>query len=514
MNLGKLPARLFIVVLVPFLCAELVVSIHMTLARGALPFADNGWADHAQIFALNRMAHGGPAYTAPIDRDSYIYGPLYLWTLNGIRGLLGLPPAIVVLRTISMLAGMLTLVPLVAVTALLAPLAGIEPRSRFAYGLALAATIAIGVCTITHNLTYDTLHPDALLFLIAGTSLALYFALARGLISEWWLAAFVPLSVLAFLTKANAVAFAAILVLSLLVARRISARSAAFSLAAIALATAAAFALLPPDVKAWTVFIPSSEPLLVSRGYQIIIDLFSSRDGVFVFFAGAMLFTSAVCAYAIAEKTGKKWSILVAGAILAALATSAPAYLKQGGTWNNLILIALCCVPFTGICVALPFRKPENGTLPGGVAFVNAFALTAMLLSFALNNKQIPTQADLAHLRGARDYAVRLCHEHPSDKVYTTLFSDLFFACPNLVYHNQIALGDLSWAEPKYTLGVPVDADPGTRYVAYIDSPRFGTPGWLAQNYRPIWSTPIIAGEWFTAYDHVPFVFYERKPNR
>jgi len=506
--------RIAVLVILALLCVELSASLYITLARAALPFADNGWADHAQIYALVRMAQGGPAYTAPIELNSYIYGPLYLWVVNALRALMGVPPGIVVLRSISMALGFLSLVPLLAVTAIIAPLAGIERRSSPQFMLALLATAIVGICTITHDLTFNTLHPDVLLFLIVATTLALYFALARSAIRREWLAAFVPLCVLAFLTKSNAVCFVPILIFAHVWAKRISWQVAFVVIAGALAASAIAFVALPQDVKIWTLIIPASEPISVERTYQIFIDLFGSRDGVYVNFIGAMLVATVVTGYAICARSGKEWAILIGGALVAAIITAIPAFLKQGGTWNNLVLIAVCCVPFTGLLVALPFRATTAGTLSRGLSYIGAAALALMTLSFALSNQQTPRALDVEHLANARAFAERLCRDHPKDRVYTTLFPDLFFGCPNSLYHSQWAIGDISWAAPKFTIGTTVDADPHTRYAAYVVSPHFGSPQWLLSNYSPIWSTPVIVGEWYTQYDHVPLTFYERKPGR
>jgi hypothetical protein len=268
---------------------------------------------------------------------------------------------------------------------------------------------------------------------------------------------------------------------------------------------------LDGDAKLWTVVIPASEPIFWWRGYQFFLDAFlGARDGVSVFFIGATIFASLICAYIAYKRGHKRPAIVIVGSALGATLVGIPAYLKEGGTWNNLVIIAICCTPFAGLLVALLFQRREQTKMSHPLAVISTCVLCWMVLSFALSNQQVATAADVEHLESAKSFAEDLCKTHPHEKVYHTLFPDLFFACPASIYHSQYALGDLTWAEPRYTIGVPLDEDPHTRYAAFVNSPHFGLPSWLKAHYRPIWSTRIIVGEWYLQYDHVSLTFYER----
>src|ERR1700722_12276639 len=500
-------------VALPVVIGLLVVAalqfIPSSFARAAFPWPENLWPETPLMLQLHRMAIGDQAYRSSLEVNSFVYGPAYLTTLHWIRSLLHLPFTAVSLRGISITIGLLTAVPLAICSLLIARRGGIRidhwlPRTLVA-GSAVLAAIAV----LTRNITFDAIHPDALLFLTTACALAIYYAIASGRLSPRYVWLLLAVCLLDAFAKQNAAAIFLVLLWAIVALGFLTFRVGMLASTIYVIAVALGYLLGSPAERQWTLLIPGSQGYDFSPTHTLGLWMMVSTWAPYL----GVLFLGAIVAIVLLRMVGGNRAIIVdAAAFAAILLTALSGYFKVFGVWNNITLIALFSVPyyafFVGLLLAAAVERLQQWT----VGLLCAAFAVGMPLGLFIQHRQAPDAQMVADFRDVQTYANQLCAEHQS--MIVTMFPEFFFDCPTAKFALFLDYGQLTTAYPHYFIGpTVVDVPPTEKYIVgssfvWMDSAR---PSWYT-GYHVIKRLPAVFGYGNTIYGPTPLVVWERNP--
>lgn len=448
------------------------------LALITFPWAGNSWTDGPHMVALFRMEHGAAAYAAPRDLNSLDDGPAYLFALFALRHALALPFAVVSYRIVSTLLGLLTVVPVCASAVMLGRSAGAGRLRSIQTCCVAAAAVFFALADLLRAPALQGLDSDALLVLTIAAALATYYALATrtaGPRAVWLLAGF---CIVAAFTKQNSFALFPILAAGLLLAQVISWRLALGSALAFGALVALGIAVMPADMRAWTVQIPFSHP------YEFTV---TGRFGGFLtalagqYFQAAQAIGAGIAILLLVRRNGRGAWFEHGGAALAVLAASAASFFAPFGGQRELTLVGIFCAPYCGALaglVASPrFVKRAHWGLAAGAVVI--LLLVARGLSDA-PDIAAPDPEVAADMTAAGNAVRDLCAR---DTVTATVLPDMLFGCPNARYALLPSYFELSAARAGFDPGLTVFDRPGAA-AHVIDLASWPMPAQWRQNYH------------------------------
>ena len=218
-----------------------------SIARASFAYANLQWSEGPLILQLHRVSIGQPAFLPTVQVNSYDYGPLYVNLLSTLRALVVLPDGVVAYRGISMGLGVLAVVPLAYASIAIAVRAGLA-HSAVARAAVATGAVLLGISVMARSVTFDTLHPDNLAFLMIATALALHFSIAARIVPPASIWALVAVGIVSLLSKQSAAGVAPILLVGLAAAGVVPLGRALIAFAALAAGTILVVITMPHDV--------------------------------------------------------------------------------------------------------------------------------------------------------------------------------------------------------------------------------------------------------------------------
>jgi len=459
------------------------------------------------MLQLHRMAIGDQAYRSSLEVNSFVYAPAYLTTLHWIRSLLHLPFTAVSLRAISITLALLTTVPLALCALMIGQRGGVRIDHWLPRTLVAGSAVLAGVAVLMRNITFDSLHPDALLFLVTACALAIYYALVSDRLSPRYVWLLLAVCVLDAFTKQNSAAIFLVLLWALVALGKFSFRMGMLTSTVYVIAVALCYLIASPAERQWTLLIPGSQGYdftpVHTLGLWMQVSTWAPYLGV--------LFLGTIVAMLLLRAVGGNRAVIIdAAAFVAILLTALSGYFKVFGVWNNITLVALFGVPyyalFVGLLLAPPIERLHQWTI--GLVCA-AFALGTPLGLF-IQTRQTPDARMVADFRDAQTYANQLCAQHQS--IIVTMFPEFFFDCPTAKFALFLDYGQLTTAYPHYFIGPTViDVPPTEKYIVgssfvWMDSAR---PSWYTA-YHVIKRLPAVFGYGSTNYWPTHVVVWER----
>jgi hypothetical protein len=474
------------------LAVDAATFLPATLARIAFPWATNEWADSTIIMQLYRLEHGGPAYAPAHLTSSYDYGPVYVYLLFFLRKLTSLPFSIVSYRTISMWLGLVSALPFLVCAGLIARGLGLLRTRSAPMLVAICAAAQLSIAVLSRNITFDSLHPDALLAALIGVALALHYALAMRLIDRRAVWLLVAVSVVTVFTKQNSFVVFPLLALGLWRTGALSTRLALGSFAAFSGFVLFVLALLPHDIREWTFEIPSSHPFEFTTWARLVeFWQFVTYWQVYltlelVVFAGVVVL--------LASRHGRSEYVIHGVAAAGILVMALTAFFKALGTFNNFSIVALFCVPY---CAALIGML----TTPRFVGRTNLLSLAGCALLLALigrslhdaTRREIPDAAIMAKMSTANAALRDICARGP---VLITVDPDMLLGCKNAHFSLFVSFQELTTARRQHKFGLTIFDRPTTfPYVVDVDSYAYcSIPRSWQRAYHIERQLPIVLG--------------------
>jgi len=455
------------------LATDAVVNVTFATWRAAVPFVNPAWSEGPLLLELRRIAAGQAEYTAPYLLSAYDYGPVYPYVLNTVREFAGLHVGIVALRGVSMAVGLLSAVPL-GVTAWLLT-ARLQPqRPPIAAAISAVAAGSLGLAVVARTITFTLLHPDDLVFLLVATIVALYFAIALKVVGRDWIWALAALGVAATFTKQNTVAVVPLLLVGLALSDAALSRRALFVLGVGVAAVAASILAMPPDMRAWAVFVPLAHTyeFNAARAGGLLRAL--TVQGAHV---GLLLLL--IIPFVLAVRNRR--SLVLDGAALVAVGVAGlAAYFKRLVVENNLLLFAAVTVPYAGALIGTTFvvAGDQRRTAVAAFGFLLAVALV-VALPFPFGSPFVRYPGRANHIA---EIVHRLCSTG-STLLALNVLSEVF-DCPQAVFALDASLTELRLAYPRYDPGPTLfDRRPTARYVISAVQPL---PFVWQQYYAPM----------------------------
>jgi hypothetical protein len=464
-------------------------------------FIGAAWSEGPLLLELHRLSLGGPAYTPPAELSAYDYGPVYVVVLNGLRAIVGQPVDLAVFRLLTIALGVLAMFPVGVAAAAVARRAG--SRSRPVLLAAAAAGGLLGLDVLAHNLTFEKVHPDNLVFVLVAGAVAVHFAIAARMVRPRFAWAIVICGVAGAFTKQNAGAVAPLLLAGLAAAGTITWRRFSLHVVTYAALVAGCVLAMPQAMRAWTVWIP------LAHRYQFTAEKFSDAAAALTtggpYLCGTIIVTLFVLAV-LSRRAGNRALWIDAAALAAVVSAALPAYFKELGIFNNLTILAAATAPYTGAAVGLLYAWAREA---GGLRAVMLMLLLGTLLTASLarfDDRSAPAiglaeQRNVARMEALAD---ALCAGNRTVFVYAPLSE--FFRCRSARFALSASLTELRLAFPRYDAGPTVfDRPVDTDFFVGPDIPDPPDP-WLAGYHR---IDPPITGN-ATAAHNLHVVVYER----
>lgn len=462
----KIVLLMTLIALLLFLLAvEAALFWPNNLGRIAFPWADNEWADGPTLHQLHRMELGGPGYASPLGSDSMDYGAVYLFALFFLRRLFGLPFSIVSYRSISIGLGLLSIVPFSVSALLIARSAGLRRFTPLSTLLILGATALLTISVSARSITFASTHPDTLLALFVATSLAIYYAIATGVIRPQFVWLLVFVGILTAFTKQNSFVLLPILVIGLTLARVISWRLALATIAAYGGAVVLLLAVMPADMRAWMFMIPEAHPyefLVASRVLDFIGYLTHWE-----YYISLELAIYAIVVILIARREGSRAYAMHFAAGFAIVLIAVQAYFKAFGVWNNLTIIGLFCIPYCATLVWL-LSTPRFVKRTSVVVLAASMGLL-LLIGHGLHEATqpwVPGSKIQGEMRVVNDAMHELCSR--GKPILVLVLPDMFFDCPRASYALTLSYGEEALARKRFDPGLFVWDRP-TTYPYIVD---------------------------------------------
>jgi hypothetical protein len=484
--------------------AKAWAGLHNDLVRAAFRYADNQFSEAPLFVQLARMGSGGRAYTPTHDVASYVYGPVYLSLMNALHG--GQLPDVVALRSLGIAIGVLAAVPLALTSVVLAWRAGVRRRALLPNAVAAVAGFTLGVAVLSRANTFDTLHPDNLLFALAALSLAIFYAVAARLLPGAVALLLVPIGVLSAFTEQQTLFVAPVLLVGLAALRRLSLPMAIAAVAATFGGAGLWWAAMPKDARAWVFQVPLAQPYFASfehvRDGLAFLMRWQPYLGLGFIAAGLQI------ALTRARERGRYtwlWNDLLP--MLAIVVTAFAGYLRAFGFTNSLCLIAVAVVPYLAALLAT-LVEPLLIARRSKVVFYGSLLLAiAVAVSLGVPPKQEADEKIVTEMSAVDEAAHELCARGKTIEVMA--FPDLFADCPAAKPALAVSFQQLTAAFPRYFVGPTVyDGPIDAGYVVTVSS--LLPPGYWTGLYRLEKSMPAVIG-FDQNYFPVKFLVYRRK---
>ncbi len=489
LRVGVAALNIALILLLWLLLTEAALYWPDALARIAFPWADNEWGDGPILMQLHRLAAGQPAYTSSLYAGSFDYGPVYVFLLFVVGKLLRLPFGIVSFRAISTVIGLLSLIPYAMCGVLIAARFGMR-MTRLLTAVVAGVTALLAVTVLSRDFTFSSLHPDTLMALLLGLMLALYYGMVTGRLPAYCIWLLLAVSVIAAFTKQNSVIIFPFLVAALVLTGVVRRRIAFAVACAFVVLVAAVFAWMPPDMRAWTLWIPQSHGYEFARSHRAL-DLLKYLF-IWQYYVTAEIAVVALVSMLIARREGAQAYIVDGAAGIGVVIVAILAYFKVLGVWNNLTLIALFAAPYCGALV-VPLMSVRFVRRARPVVTVAAIALLTFV-GLGVHSAEPPFAAtpDVRRQMTAVDGAMHaLCAE--GKPILALIFTDMFTDCPNARQFSMIAFLEVQHARDRFEPGLFVlDRPPAFPYV--IDIGQFPIPRRWQRYYRKAHEYPAVFG--------------------
>ncbi len=479
-----------------------------SIARANFPFAENLWPEGPLIVQLHRMATGDAAYRPTHEVGSFVYGPIYLNVLSWTRSILHLPFSIVSFRWISMIISFLAIIPLALCSLLIAQRAGVQVSQPVPRALVFGTAALAGIAVLMRNITFDTIHPDGLLFLLVASSLLIYYAIVAGRIDPRYVWLLLGICLVNAFTKQNSALIFPILLWALVALSLLSFRIGMLASTVYVLAVAAGYLILTPEARLWTLIVPGSQWYDFSlREHNLWAQITYWEP-----FLGVLTVAIIFAFWFLKRMGGNRSFIIDAAALVGILVTALSGYFKIFGVWNNLALFGMFAVPYYAMLVGLLLSSSlERLKLWAAGVTVVAIGLATPLTLF-MSPRQAPDPRLVAQMQTAQVYADQLCAKN--QPIMVNMFPELFLNCPNASFALNIDFGQLASAYPRFYAGPTVmDYSPSETYVVCSDF--YGMPlplGTWLHAYHVVKRLPVPFGYGQTFYWPVTLLVYERGP--
>jgi hypothetical protein len=480
-----------------------------SIERAGFAYANLQWSEGPLILQLHRLALDQPAYLSTLQVNSYDYGPLYVTLLSTLRALFALPDGVVAYRTLSMVLGLLAVVPFAFASIAIAERAGLA-RGFAAKAAIATGAVFLGISVMARSVTFDTLHPDNLAFLMIATALALHFAIAARIVPPATIWALVGVGILSALSKQSSAAVVPFLLAGLAGAGVVSVRRALVAFAALAVGIVLLVIAMPQDVRAWTVLVPAAQPyeFWFSRIAECLKNITSWQA-----YIGISFIPAAIAIGVLSRRGGRRAALVDAAALLAVAIVAFAGYFKTLGIWNNLTFLCLGTVPYAAALLGFAFDQRLHVRDQRTLALGSLASLVALGLALIGGTKPVPDAQIKQQMSAVFATAKRLCATNQS--IMVTTFPDAFFGCPYAEYALGQSYTELQVAYPKYYVGKTVFDQPTKAHyvVAYNndnDPPVLvGLPFWYA-DYRLVDRFPVVHG-WGQGFYPVQFRVFEHR---
>jgi hypothetical protein len=480
-----------------------------SIARASFAYANLQWSEGPLILQLHRLALDQAAYLSTSQVNSYDYGPLYVSLLSTVRALFGLPDGIVAYRTLSIVLGLLAVVPFAYAAIAIAARAGLA-RSFAAKAAIAAGAVLLGISVMARSVTFDTLHPDNLAFLMIATALALHFAIAARAVPPVTIWALVAIGILSALSKQSSAAVVPILLAGLAGAGVVPVRRALVAFAALAVGIVLLVIAMPQDVRAWTVLVPAAQPyeFWLSRIVECLKNITSWQA-----YIGISFVSSAIAIGVLIRRDGRRAALVDAAALLSVAIVAFAGYFKTLGIWNNLSFLCLGTVPYAAALLGFAFDQRLDDRDQRTLALGSLATLCALGLALLGGTKPVPDAQINQQMSAVFAAAKRLCATNQS--IMVTTFPDAFFGCPYAEYALGQSYTELQAAYPKYYVGKTVfDQPTNAHYVVAYNNDNdppilMGLPAWYAA-YRLVDRLPTVHG-WGQNFYPVQFRVFEHR---
>ncbi len=459
------------------------------LARVAFPWADNEWGDGPILIQLHRLYLGQPAYVNSVLATSFDYGPVYVFVLFAVAKVTGAPFGIVTFRAISVALGLLSAIPFAACAMLIARRFGV-PLTRGLTTLVVIASVLLTLALVSRDITFASLHPDALVALLTATVLAVYYAIATRRLNPRFVWALLTVSAVAALTKQNSVLVFPLLVAALAVTGVIRWRLAIATVAVFAGVIVAAFALMSPDMRAWTLLIPQAHGYEFTRSGRaagLLQYLFSWQ-----YYITAEVVMVALVSALIQRREGWRAYVTDGAPLLAIAAVAILGYFKVLGVWNNLSLLALFAAPYCAALIVPLVTARSVVRTPWAWTLGAAVMLAAVAIGIDASEAPGVASSEMRSQMADVQVAMRaLCAERAP--ILALTMTDMFLDCPNARLFPMLAYLEEENARNGFSPGLfALDRPPA--FPRVVDMQLFPIPRRWQRFYRLVKSYPAVFG--------------------
>ncbi|MEO6991032.1 MAG: hypothetical protein ABI346_04485, partial [Candidatus Baltobacteraceae bacterium] len=188
--------------------------------------------------------------------------------------------------------------------------------------------------------------------------------------------------------------------------------------------------------------------------------------------------------------------VVVDGVVIVSLAVAGfGAYLKRGGGWHDIAILAFACVPYIAVLLG-SIVTPSGLRRALGLQGAVLAALVFTLVGFTAPGRPAPDAWAYWSMNSVRAEANKVCASNVPTLV--TMFPSLFFGCKNVTYGLVISWGEVrnSFPDPR-DMPTVLDSDPKTPQIVWLQYvPLMPVPyhPWLAEHYHLIASVPAAFG--------------------
>jgi hypothetical protein len=435
------------------------------------------------------MYLGQRAYAPVLLGNSFDYGPVYVFVLFALAKIVGAPFGIVTFRVISVAIGALSAIPFALCALLIAGRFGLPLTRRLAAVVAFVSVV-LSLAILTRDMTFASLHPDALMAVLTATLLAVYYAIATRRLSNRFVWALLAVNLVGVFTKQNSALVFPLLVAALALTGAVRWYWAVAAVAAFVGIVVAGFAVMPPDMRAWTLLIPGAhgyEFTQPARAAALLRDVFLRQ-----FYVAAELIVVALVSVLLARREGARAYIIDGAAALAVIAAAILAYFKVLGGWNNLTAIELFSAPYCAALVAPLVSVRIVAKAPWQLTVAATVLLTCVGLGinvsepFAVANTEVRAQ-----MTAIQAEAKALCAE--GKPVLALAVPDMFLDCPTARLFPMVAYLEEEYARSGFAAGLYV-VDRPPAFPRVVDMDLFPIPRRWQRFYRVIRTYPAVFG--------------------
>jgi hypothetical protein len=459
---GLLGAMTFVV------AVNLLVSAPQALGRLDVSWGVNDSQEGAYALQGHRLTTGGALFEAPRALDSPEGGPVYPLVLAAFASI-DPSSAVVPYRHVSAVLWLSSLLPLAAITLLFAREAGLRRNPFAPLGIGLATTILLALAVFERSPSVTYIGPESLLAPLVLTAVALYYALAFGVVRERHIWALVLASVLAVLVDERAVVIFPLLLAGLAVARKTSLHALLFAGLGFLAALALLVVIMPPDWRAWGIGLPLAHVWTVARPFRTWQFLDAVRGRALI---GAELLGLGIALTLFARRHGRGTNAVHAFPLIGVALLVVVSYFGALGASADFALFALLLTPYCATVAALVtvprfVGRADRSTLRISAALLVALAVVQFI--GAMPSAATPAYEEMTL---APDAVRSFCaHRH----VLVTTLPELAFGCTDAHYALAASYVELVAARRGFNDGLTIFDRP-TSYVYIIDSTGIPMP--------------------------------------